>query len=240
MADRTRDRYQNWGVSRLLAALLTELENVVSDGLNTNPTPGATPDQVEIQGLINDTDLRTLRVDPSSNSLQIIDYAHHEIHGGSHYFVVGTQDLTAGDVLDFQWTIPDTTKWIHWVWSIDCEDEVEWFVYEGVTITNPLANDITPLNSNRNSVKTSGTTMKFELHGNLAAANADTDVSAPAILLKTGKTKGGGFFTPGGGQAGRESEVILKQDTVYCLRAIAGGAGFINFDMEWYEHTDKD
>jgi len=40
MADRTRDQYQKWGQSRLLSAILTELENVVYDGLRTRPDDG--------------------------------------------------------------------------------------------------------------------------------------------------------------------------------------------------------
>lgn len=177
-------------------------------------------------------------IDDSTASIQTIDYPHHEIHSGSHYFVVGYQDLTAGQVLDFTWQMPDTTKWCHWIWSIDTEAELNWLVYENVTATNPLANTITPLNSNRNSANTSGTTMKYEIQANLAAANADTAVGG-ATLLRSGITKAAGFFTPGGGSISRDSELILKQNTLYCMRAIATQAGYINFDLEWYEHTDK-
>ena len=37
-----------------------------------------------------------------------------------------------------------------------------------------------------------------------------------------------------------QNELVMKQNTLYCLRATATAAGYINFDMEWYEHTDKD
>jgi hypothetical protein len=178
---------------------------------------------------------RYLKIDTTTHTLQTIDYAHHEIHSGSHYFVVGYQDLSINQVLDFTWQIPDTAKWIHWVWQIYTESETIWQVYEGVTATNPLANSITPLNSNRNSTNTSGTTMLYEVQTSLANANADTDVSG-ATLIKSGIAGSG---NRGAGFAGRESEVILKQNTLYGLRAIASAAGYINFDMEWYEHEDK-
>lgn len=178
-----------------------------------------------------------VRIDASTSSLQSVDYSHHEIHSGSHFFVSGYQDIANGNVLDFSWTMPNTTKWTHWTWQIDCEDEINWFVYENPVLTNPLANAITPLNNNRNSDTVSGTTMKYEVHANLAAANADTDVSG-ATVMESGLTKAGGFFVPGGGAASRDSEIVLKQNEDYCLRAIANAAGYINFYMGWYEHTD--
>ena len=124
---------------------------------------------------------------------------------------------------------------IHWSWELDTEAETLWQVYEGVTATNPLANAITPYNSNRNSSNTSGTTMKYEKQTNLAAANADTDVSG-GTLIEQG-ISGSGRQTAG--NAVRSHEIILKQNTLYCLRATATAAGYINFNMQWYEHTDK-
>ena len=100
---------------------------------------------------------------------------------------------------------------------------------------NPLANTITPYNSNRNSANTSGTTMKYELQANLAGANADTDVTG-ATLLETGISGAG----RDAGNELRSNELILDQNGLYCLRAVATAAGYINFRMEWYEHTSKD
>ena len=175
-----------------------------------------------------------VRIDGATNSLQIVDYEHHEIHSGSHFFVVGYQDLTAGQVLDFTWLMPNTTEWIHWVWDLETEAELNWLVYEGATATNPLANAVTPLNGDRNSAHTSATTMKYEIQANLAAANADTAVGG-ATLIESG-ISGSGKKVPGLGA--RNHEIILKQNTLYCLRAIATQAGYINFSMQWYEHTN--
>lgn len=175
-----------------------------------------------------------VRIDASTNSLQTVEYEHHEIHSGSHYFVQGYQDLSINNVLDFTWLMPNTTKWIHWNWQISTESETLWQVYEGATATNPLANAVTPLNNNRNSGNTSGTTMKFELQTNLAAANADTDVSG-ATLIESGISGAG----RDSGDSKRTDELILKQNTLYVLRATASAAGYINFHMAWYEHTDK-
>ena len=176
---------------------------------------------------------RTAALDDSTDAIIVIDQEHHEIHNESHYFVVSYADLANGQVLDFTWQMPNTTKWIHWTWSIDCESEINWFVYEGVTATNPLANTITPFNSNRNSGNASGTVMKFEIQADLAAADADTSVGG-ATTLMSGLTK-----AREGGEAHRAHEVVMDQNVLYGMRAIANGAGFVNFNMQWYEHTDK-
>lgn len=175
-----------------------------------------------------------VRVDASTGSLMCITYEHHEIHSGSHYFVGGYQDLTINQVLDFTWMMPDTAKWTHWVWKIDTEAETLWQVYEAAVETNPLANLITPPNSNRNSANVSGTTMRFELQANLAAANADTNVVG-ATLLDFGVSGA----KKSAGNESRQDEIVLKQNTLYCLRATASAAGYINFHMKWYEHTDR-
>ena len=175
-----------------------------------------------------------VRMDASTNSLQIMTNEHHEVHAGSHYFVISYQGLTINKVLDFTWLMPDTTKWIHWDWNISTESETLWQLYETAVATNPLANAVTPYNSNRNSSNTSGATMKFEVHANLAAANVDTDVSG-ATLIQSG-------ISGSGKEAGEEMrghEVIMKQNTLYCFRVTATAAGFINYSMQWYEHTDK-
>lgn len=174
-----------------------------------------------------------VRIDASTSSLQVIDYEHHEIHGESHYFAIGVQDLSINQVLDFTWLMPNTTAWAHWTWMISTESETAWYVYEGATATNALANSITPRNNNRNSSNTSGTTMLYEVQADLATANADTDVSG-ATLLESGISGSGKDV----GNASRQNEIIMKQNTLYCLRAVATAAGYINFTMEWYEHTD--
>jgi hypothetical protein len=179
--------------------------------------------------------LTTTLIDSTTNSVNTVDYSHHEIHSGSHYFVVGVQSLAINQVLDFTWVMPNTTKWTHWLWKLNSEAQTAWYVYENAVATNPLATAVTPLNSHRNSTNTSGTTMRYEVQANLVAANADTSVVG-ATLLKSGIAGSGNQV---GGETGRESELVLKQGATYCLRAIATAAGYVNFDMEWYEHTNK-
>ena len=197
-------------------------------------TTEGTTNGVALKGY-NGTNFHPLRIDASTRSIQTIEYEHHEIHSGSHYFVKGFAQIPAlNDVLDFTWLMPDTTKWTHWVWQIDVSKGVTWYIYEDATATNPLANTITPMNSNRNAGNSSGTTMKYEIQADLATANADTNVSG-ATLIASGIIGDNRI----GGNANRSNEIILKQGKLYCLRAIATAASDLNFDMEWYEHTDQ-
>ena len=188
-----------------------------------------------IYGRIDDDTVKPFAMDGSTHAIETIGYEHHEIHSGSHYFVTGYQDLSINNVLDFTFQMPDTTKWIHWTWKISTESETLWQIYETAVATNPLANAVTPRNSNRNSGNTSGTTMKFELQTNLAGANADTNVTGATLIASS--ISGAGKES---GMSNRTNELILKRNTLYCLRATATAADYISFDMEWYEHTDKD
>ena len=176
---------------------------------------------------------RVAKLDDATDAIMTVGYEHHEIHSGSHYFVVGYQDLSINNVLQFTWQMPNTTKWTHWSWSISTESETLWQVYEGATINNALANAITPLNSNRNSANTSGTTMRYEVHSNLAGADTDVTISA-GDLMESGISGAG----RDAGNAKRNNEIVLKQNELYVLRATATAAGFVNFNMQWYEHTD--
>ena len=178
-------------------------------------------------------------VDKTTYARTTIDYEHHEAHSGSHYFAVGVIDIPgANDVLDMTWQMPGNTKWSHWIWSIYTEKALQWYVYEDATATNPLANTMTLFNSNRNSTGVSGTTLKYEIQVDLAAANVDTSVASTdgAVLLKSGKLGD----NKGGGGATRAHELIMKQGSLYCLRAAASAAGYLNFEMQWYEHQNKE
>ncbi|WP_298752981.1 hypothetical protein [uncultured Arcobacter sp.] len=173
-------------------------------------------------------------VDDSTESLQVIDYPHHEIHSGSHYFIQSYTDLSINNVFDIQFTTPNTTKWIHMLYDINSESETAWFIYEGATATVP-GTSVTPLNNNRNSINTSAVTAATQQNTSLTNANSDTDVSG-ATLLASGILGAGRQV---GGTAGRDDEIVLKQNTTYCFRIVATAAGYTNFHVLWYEHTDK-
>lgn len=230
MVDRTEDRHQNWSIDRLGAGILTILEDWFA-----RVVANAISQLVEMQGLIDDTTLRSVRLDASTHAQIITVYEHHEIHGGDHYKVEDVSDLALGNVFDLTFQTPNTAKWTHFTFDLQVESETEWYIYEGVSVINPLATVVTPRNNNRNSANASGNTLRYEKQANLAAANGDTNVGAPAIQIAhgiIGAGKNAGFLS-------RAEELVLKQNTIYCMRAIANTAGYIAFHMGWYEHTDK-
>lgn len=191
---------------------------------------------------VNDTALKSYtgnslqypRIDPSTFALECITYEHHEIHAGSHYFIEDYADLAINNVFDMQFTTANTSSRTHMFFSINCESETLWHIYEGATIVTP-GTSITPFNNDRNSINTSANNVASITNDSLVDANADTTVAAATLLAEgivgTGKE---------GGITDRDREIILKENTTYCFRAIASTAGYINFLVEWYEHTDKE
>jgi len=170
---------------------------------------------------------------PETGAAKTITYEHHEIHRGSHYFIEDVEDLAINNVIDVQWTTPNTTQWAHFTFILNCEAETEWMIYEGATI-NTAGTSLTPVNNDRNSGNTSNATIASILNTSVANANADTAVAGATEIAH-------GIVGAGrdGGVIGRDREIILKQNTIYCFRAIANAAGYTNFLMEWYEHTNR-
>lgn len=181
----------------------------------------------------SDSTYQPARLDKATNTIQTIEYEHHEIHAGSHFFHCSVQDLSINQVLDFTLATPNTAKWLHMTWRIETEAETAVYVYEGATATNALANAITILNSDRNSATTADGVMKYEVQANLTAANADTNVTEATLLesniVGAGRTAG---------RTDRARELILDQNKLYCFRFVATAAGYVNYDFEWYEHTN--
>jgi len=172
--------------------------------------------------------------DATTGAMNVVDYAHHEIHQGSHFFVRDIADQAITTVFDLQLTTPDSLKFVHMLWNIIAEDEVDLFIYEDVTIVN--AGTVVPIfNSNRNSTKVSTLTIKSQINASVGDANVDTATASPAIQLE--HTKAGANRTAT--SANRDHEIILKRNTDYCFRAVFTKAAYIAFDLNWYEHTNK-
>ena len=115
-------------------------------------------------------------IDKSTRAIETIEYEHHEIHEGSHYLIVDVVDLAISNERDIQITTPNTTKWTHLVFALDSENEIEWYLYQNVTINTP-GTAVTPINNDRNSAKTSGLTIATIDNTSVANANADTAVA---------------------------------------------------------------
>ena len=172
-----------------------------------------------------------VRIDASTNTMQIIDYAHHEIHSGSHFLYRCYVDLAKAGVKEYLIVAPAGAKWAHMVIGFDITTSrtvVEWF--EDVETSND-GSLLGTINRNRN-VADNNTTLIYE----------DPTVTGGAVagnLLQYG-VFGAGRGSSGGGTRDNE-EIVLAPSTKYLVRFTEANlaATSINFFADWYEHTDK-
>ena len=185
----------------------------------------------EMMGKISDSAWRTPKIDASTHTLQTISYPHHEIHGGSHYYLQGFLELDDTDTFYMKMVTPNTTKWSHFVFSIKSTGICTTYLDEVATGGMTGGSAVTPINNNRNSSNTSG----------MVFTSGVTACTGYTTRLEADKWGADGFKETIGGGGGREDELILKQNTTYCRTFISGtDTNIIQFKASWYEHTDKD
>jgi hypothetical protein len=164
-------------------------------------------------------------VDDSTETLQTIEYEHHEIHSGSHYYICGYDSFTNGQVVDFTVVVPNVTKWPHMTFSLEGSGALSIEIHEGATV-DTTGTAVTAYNNNRNSDNTS----------NLTIRTGDAFTSEGTLIYSQykGANKQAGFIE-------RDRELVLKQNTTYIFRITneTALANIITWCAEWYEHTDK-
>jgi len=184
--------------------------------------------RVQPQALINNTDYRYIRADSATHTLQAIDYAHHEVHAGSHFMYSDAVELASGAAQYYLITTPDTTKWAHIGYELGGSVITQFEIYEGTDKTGTSLQTV--FNNDRNSGKTATTT----IHKGVSGGTTD---GALIHLHKGGSSTGS---TREGVSSGSGEEIILKQNTKYILRITSGTNGNLtNVILEWYEHTNK-
>jgi len=178
-----------------------------------------------LYGRIDADTIKPLRIDSATHAMEIIDYAHHEVHAGSHYYIEGYTTLANAGTLYVKLVTPDTEKWSHFTWQIASSGILTTTLVEAPTGGATGETGVTIFNSDRNSLNTSGLTIT-------------SGVTAPTGGTIISQTSWGSR-TIGGGQS-RDDELILKQDTTYCRTFTSGAASnIVNFRASWYEHTNK-
>jgi len=181
-------------------------------------------------GYITGNVQKVIRLDSSTESISTIDYSHHEIHAGSHFFYTDyDSDVDTGSPKYYRITTPNTKKWSHMIFVLYSEGVGTWQLYENPTV-NASGTPGTLINSNRNSL-TAAT---------LVIA-PDPTSTADGTLIKTWRT-GSGTNAPTrvGIETRGESEIILKQNEDYFLKFTPDSDNAkTKVEFEWYEHTDK-
>lgn len=180
-------------------------------------------------GKTGDTTYQTPRIDVATHSIQIIDFAHHEIHDGSHFMFTDSLELDATATQDYLITTPNTTKWSHLSFSFDGTAITTLEVYEGSDKTGTTSQTI--FNNNRNSATASGNT----LHKGTSGGTTD---GTKIWSHKSGTATGAASTT--GASSSQDSEIILKQNTKYIFRLTSGTTdNLVNIAFNWYEHISK-
>ena len=202
-------------------------------GCTTAEEPGYNTIVGNPEVMVVDSDGDIIGIDSATRVLAIIPYEYHEIHSGSSFSEVDTVELPNAAVRDIQITTPDTTRWSHFFFTFSVESETQWFLYEGVNI---IATDavVIPINSDRNSLNPASLVLGFSDAAGVAAANAKTAVAASLEAYHgiAGAGKDAGDYD-------HTHELILRQNTNYSIRFIANAAGYVNYHLDWYEHTNK-
>lgn len=164
-------------------------------------------------------------IDGSTNTLQNIEYEHHAIHAGNHYFITDYDSFSNGEVMDFTFVTPDSTKEAHFVFSVSGTYAVSVEALVGAVV-NVAGTVVTPVNNNGNSSNTSVMTVR----------TGDTFTSEGVSKLRSyaGANKAAGTVE-------RTREIVLARNTVYILRVTneSTSANTITWDANWYEHTPK-
>lgn len=169
------------------------------------------------------------QIDSSTNSVKMIDYSHAELHAGDHYVWAGNVELDSAASKTYLLTTPNTTKWIHMSTVFDGSAITQFAIYEGADRVGTTAK--TPLNRNRNSVKTAGLVIHEDVSG------GTTDGTLLPVTHKSGSATNQANSPA---TARSENEIILKQNTKYLIRLTSfTNDNLINATFDWYEHTNN-
>lgn len=170
-----------------------------------------------------------IRVDTSTDALNVVQYPHHEVHAGSFYRSGMNFTLANAEVGTFGMTT-HATKEVHILWNLTATADGTFTVLEDVASFSGGAT-VNPLNHNRNSSNTSFQTCIRGMTG----SNLITPTGGTTILnavLGTGK---GSTIDRSHGE-----EFVLKTNSNYLFRYTNGtSANIIQLVMEWYEHTPR-
>jgi hypothetical protein len=190
---------------------------------------GVDSDDITIKGLVGTNEPRELRADLSTHTLQTIDYTHHEIHAGSHFYYTDKNEIaSAGTQL---WVISTTAMdgdEAHMLFAFDGSAITQFDIYEDTTRTGTT--DVATFNSNRNSTSTADL---------IVYKGASTD-GADGTLVWTYKGGAASAQSKAGATSRSDGEKILKDAAKYLIRYTSGtNNNLTNLILNWYEHTPK-
>lgn len=195
----------------------------------------------------NGTNWQAVRIDSQTRAWNVIDYEHHEIHGGSsfacHYF----NDCTnTGEMTMIAFNTPNTAKWIHIVFEASSTAASYMAIYEVADLDVDEGTDLAIYNRDRNSATTS-VVSTIETVPEAGKATSYTEAQAAGATLSTatelerhymGAAAAGADVS---GTARATSEWILKQATQYAFVIVSttNDDNTHSIRLSWYEHTNQ-
>lgn len=170
--------------------------------------------------------------DQVTNVQNMMDYNHHKIHAGRHFFVVGFETLADNASKIFTVTPPATGRKVHMEFDIQSTTQLEMYICEGSSYDVASGGAaITPNNNNRNSSFTSVSCLR----------NDPVIVDSGTCLFSfssglDGATPSKSSFT---GALDRSKEIILEAGKQTMFMFVSRGAdNIVSYSGNWYEHED--
>lgn len=182
-----------------------------------------------VYGQASDDNVAAIQLDRSTYAITTIDYEHHEVHAGSHFFYAEGITLANGVSQQYLITTPDTASEPHMQFVMTAGLAATFTLDEGADRNGSSL--VTAYNSNRRSTRTPATT----IHKGTAGGTTDgTEIASFAA----GSASVGGKV---GGSGRSPEELILARNTKYIFTATSGAnANNIAVFFTWYEHTPKE
>jgi hypothetical protein len=176
---------------------------------------------------LNGIKVSPIEIDPTTHSLISVDYSHHEVHAGEHFFYTDKNTLNTAGTIVYLVTTPNTTKWTHFTFVITGNAITTVDIYENSDRTGTTAQTV--LNNNRNSAIAATTVL------HKAVSSGTTD----GVLIWTRQSGSSSQQSRTGMEATHSAEKILKQNTKYLIRITSGSdSNLTNIQLDWYEHTN--
>lgn len=188
------------------------------------------------------------RMDGVTQTMQTIEYEHHEIHGGDSFECCYDQmvsDTNDKSIITFR--TPDTTKWLHMVASGSASALAEFIILEAPTITDNAGAVLAVYNRNRNSANISGvwdTSQNPDVQDQATFFTETTmgNVTGGAeIWHETMGSAGTGPVRAAAGASRGTSEFMLKPNTLYAflVNSLTDDDNYHQLCLNWYEHVNK-
>jgi len=183
---------------------------------------------------------RTPTIDRTTNAANSIDYAHHEIHAGSHYTCMYSVaniggGTTPDDAITLTFVTPNTAKWGHLILLYNGVGGALCRMREAGTGGTGATGVKKCFNNNRNSLNVSGIK---DLDGTAGQMSYDATLDTGG-LLTVDEYISGASRTGAGAESGGRYEWILKQNTRYQVSIYSTASVAASIVLHWYEHTNK-